>query len=933
MQNISNSLNSIYLISRILSAYDELKNTVLDNNEFKNALHFALEKICNGFFIDFNNIDSSCSYLIPNSIITDLPDWFIKKYLKNSEIAIPFVTNAEEAFSLIVSVDEYSRNQAEEFVQSIVYKMLMDANKGDVQFRFLDYKKSGLSFGCLIDLISNQELLGKSIYKASAGVLDIAEELEKTLSENIVSLKGEYNSIFAHNKNNDSKIPITVAVLCDIDENTDTNLNNRIFEVFKNAHIAGISNIRLISKQNENVELSNDENTFLVRFENGKPFVIYNDLELSLSCNVRHISPMEINELEQKLNKVEKIDTTFEHFYNLENYNFFSMESTKKLSIPFAFDENKKVINLEIGGEAPPHALLSGATGSGKSVLLHTLIEQIMLNYHPNDVEIWAIDYKAVEFGCYVSNKTPHIKVIGQDNSEDFSLSLIDLVKKEYDRRKDLFISSDVNSFNAYRYKFGKNSLSRVLIIIDEFHNLTQAIQNYSGEKNYKTILENLLREMRAMGMSFFFCSQTIAAGLNGLTDAARNQIGCRISMKHEDVAEIRETLSLSINPEISMDAVKNLRKGQAIYKKVSTDSTTSFAYELKQVNVLYISDTIRNNLINLVNSELGDNYVKREEIICKNSNRYSFTEKNRHPICKMISEQKTCKNENITIYPGAPTTLEDAFSFTLEDEAGNNLLIIGENDELRESIVLHSILSLLMDKDNRVVVSILDEQNEDSIRIYQFLSKIKSERFLLNFGFKAFEKTVLNLEKMMPAIGYRVTYVWYGLNKLKNLVFLNTQTSESVDESLLVQDIKSEMNPLEGLMMKSIEVSQGGNNAIQQVDGYESIFEKYKNILKKLEEFGPENNRYNITIYNTLKSLKKSAINNIDEYEYRLGCKMSMDDSYDLFGSSSFIGRADDKTVVFYNGSKNGKTIRPYLMPSDNIILQINEIIGENYG
>ena len=186
---------------------------------------------------------------------------------------------------------------------------------------------------------------------------------------------------------------------------------------------------------------------------------------------------------------------------------------------------------MEIGGTAPAHALISGETGSGKSVLLHTIIDSITMHYHPNDVEIWAIDYKAVEFACYVESRTPHITVIGQDKSDDFSFSLLELVNKEYEHRKKLFVEEKVKNFNEYRRK--GLEISRIIIVIDEFHNLTQAVQQ---EPKYKTMLENLLSEMRAMGMAFVFCSQTISSGLQGLTEKGKNQIGCRLCMKQSSI-------------------------------------------------------------------------------------------------------------------------------------------------------------------------------------------------------------------------------------------------------------------------------------------------------------------------------------------------------------------------------------------------------------
>ena len=78
---------------------------------------------------------------------------------------------------------------------------------------------------------------------------------------------------------------------------------------------------------------------------------------------------------------------------------------------------------------------------------------------------------------------------------------------------------------------------------------------------------------------------------------------------------------------------------------------------------------------------------------------------------------------------------------------------------------------------------------------------------------------------------------------------------------------------------------------------------------------------------------MKKTGIIKLDDYEYRIGLQMSTDDSYDLFGSSSFITKADDKTAVFYNGSKTPKTIRPYLMPDELFIQKFNENMEEENG
>lgn len=87
--------------------------------------------------------------------------------------------------------------------------------------------------------------------------------------------------------------------------------------------------------------------------------------------------------------------------------------ASKKLTIPMALDSRGRLVDLELGGEGSVHGFISGGTNSGKSTLLHTIILSACLHYHPNDLEIWLVDYKQTEFYLYKKKTPPHIKLIG----------------------------------------------------------------------------------------------------------------------------------------------------------------------------------------------------------------------------------------------------------------------------------------------------------------------------------------------------------------------------------------------------------------------------------------------------------------------------------------------------------------------------------------
>lgn len=943
-------VNRIFTLNLLSESYNDLKNDISSNEKL--LFDAVVESMVKELFPKGITYETDSPIKCFANIDVDLLDLLslnqYKKYFESETkcdlssifkpagilslknvLEYPIVFDNTKSFTILITTDESSRNSAEKFIQYLMYSILNCAKKGDVQFRCADKEKSGQSYGKFINLIDSNKLLGNAIYSNETDISNMLSELNQIAERNFSTLKGKYKSVYEYNEINERKIPVTVAVFCDVFGFSFKKSDDELKKVINNSNNSAISSIFLIN-EGEEVEIGNIKNQLHIAFKNNKAYLVDDNFKLQMDISKATFTDEQFNALKDKLNAVEIVDTNFQSHYDLNNLKLFSRDATNGLQIPFAFDDNNNLVDLEIG-DVTPHALLSGSTGSGKSVTLHAIINQIMINYHPDDVEIWAIDYKAVEFGYYVNKRTPHITIIGQDNSEDFTFGLIDHIKAEYDRRKNLFVQNNCKDFIAYRKMFGKRSISRLLIVVDEFHNMTQAISGYMGEKDYKKILENLLSEMRAMGMSFLFCSQTIAAGLNGLTEKGRNQIGCRLSMKHQDITEIKETLSLSLSSGFDFESIKYLRQGELIYKKISNHSDTE-PFSIEKVHVLYTEDS-RDKIIDIINANIEKDYIPRDEIICKNSSRYNITEKPRHPISRFVETGETEEKELLTVYPGSPTSLKDSFSFELDEEAGNNILLVGENDSMRESIIVSSVLGFLIDPKNIVVASILDVEDSDNHRLNEHLSKIKSKRLQINYGYDEVMACIRNLKKLRPYKNGRIIYLWYGLNKLKNLIFLKSQDYEEniKSNSIIADKIPDGVNPLEFL-----------NNALNSLDtgfcesekqekfGDDLDYNDCQKIIKNLEEYGSENNRYCFMIFNTFKSLKKSKIVNVDNYEYRIGLKMSTDDSYDLFGSSSFISKANDTTAVFYSGSKIARTLRPYLIPSDDFIKKYNERLGE---
>ncbi|MBR6646854.1 MAG: hypothetical protein IKL09_04990, partial [Clostridia bacterium] len=629
----------------------------------------------------------------------------------------------------------------------------------------------------------------------------------------------------------------------------------------------------------------------------------------------------------QEITAVKKVDTLAENYIDptdapLRPY------AGGGIRIPFAVDNYGKTFTLDLSGRYPAHALFSGMTGSGKSVLLHTIIDSVCFNYHPDDAELWLVDYKAVEFNNYINNRTPHISLIGQDNSRDFTYGLMDKIYEEYSRRKKLFIDNNAKDFSEYR-RTG-NKLPLLLIIIDEFHNMTQAVKE---SPEYMIMLENLLSEMRALGMVFIFCDQAVSMGLNGLTEKGKNQIGCRLCMQQTSDNEIREILNEKVGYDSPLlNTIKNFKQGEIIYKWFDAENSRQ---ELTKLNVLYINDTLREKMIDTVYEKLNGNYQKRNEIICKNSDRYLITEKTGHSINRFIKGENINASDRFFVYPAAPTNLDDEYRIPIDNSTGKNILICGNDDDMRESIMLFSLFGLLADEQNVVNVSVLDNDSSAGKRLLSYFSKIRCDRLNVYKGGKEIFDHILTYNKLQPQWDRNVIEIMYGMQKLKSVSFMLTSDDEEQPEykhkigrtiDYKGMSTADSIAMFESLLADIAPSSQKKTEkTTEQHEKTSYTFDNLVRILLTMVEYGPDMGIHTFLVLNSIKHLKQISSKLLEHFEYRIGLKMSEDDSYEMFGISGFIRNADEKTAVLYKGEKQPVTLRPYILPDDEFYNEFN--------
>ncbi len=139
-----------------------------------------------------------------------------------------------------------------------------------------------------------------------------------------------------------------------------------------------------------------------------------------------------------------------------------------EISVPIGLDINDKhPITLRFNSSDYIHAFILGQSGSGKSVLLNDIISSAILKYSPQDLMLYLLDFKGVEFNLYRGVK--HTKAVLVDNSDpQMTLEVLRELREEYLRRKKLFQKEVFKEIGAYNKKHFDKRLPQILFVADE---------------------------------------------------------------------------------------------------------------------------------------------------------------------------------------------------------------------------------------------------------------------------------------------------------------------------------------------------------------------------------------------------------------------------------------------------------------------------------
>ena len=200
-----------------------------------------------------------------------------------------------------------------------------------------------------------------------------------------------------------------------------------------------------------------------------------------------------------------------------------------------------------------PHVLIAGATGSGKSVCINTLIASIIYKAKPSEAKLLMVDPKVVELSVY--NGIPHLLIPVVTDPKKAAGALAWAVQ-EMENRYQLFASKgvrDIKGYNELIKKEEENStLPQIVIIIDELADLMMV-----SPKDVEDSICRLAQKARAAGMHLVIATQRPSVDV--ITGIIKANIPSRISFAVSSQVDSRTILDMA-------GAEKLLGKGDMLF-------------------------------------------------------------------------------------------------------------------------------------------------------------------------------------------------------------------------------------------------------------------------------------------------------------------------------------------------------------------------------
>jgi len=244
-----------------------------------------------------------------------------------------------------------------------------------------------------------------------------------------------------------------------------------------------------------------------------------------------------------------------------------------------------------------PHLLVAGATGSGKSVCINSIIVSILMRSKPNEVKLVLVDPKKVELSMYEG--VPHLLtevVTDPKKANEILKNIVAEMEDRYEKFKDTK-TKNIAGYNAYISKRNKNSEDKkskmpfIVVIIDELADLMMV-----ASKEVEDSIMRITQMARAAGIHLIVATQRPSTDV--ITGVIKANIQSRIAFSVASSIDSRTIIGM-------MGAEKLLGKGDMLFFPQGENTPM-------RIQGTYISDSEIKRVVDYVKNEQPVIYDKK---------------------------------------------------------------------------------------------------------------------------------------------------------------------------------------------------------------------------------------------------------------------------------------------------------------------------------